>query len=106
MAEECFIALTGLEEGFGEEKLVVGQEEQMLEGVFLKIMKPVFIRFYKLYFFGKMGTCTHLSSPHSHHPTQSTKIKTYWTPWTLLQLLRAITYSVTSAIFLVQTLNT
>ena len=45
MAEECFIALTGLEEGFGEEKLVVGQEEQMPEGVFLKIMKPVFIRF-------------------------------------------------------------
>ena len=40
MAEECFIALTGLGEGFGDEKLVVAQasqeEEQMLEGVFLK----------------------------------------------------------------------
>ena len=40
MAEECFIALTGLEEGFGDEKLVVAQggqdEEQRLEGVFLR----------------------------------------------------------------------
>ena len=40
MAEECFIALTGLGEGFGDEKLVVAQagqvEEQMLEGVFLR----------------------------------------------------------------------
>ena len=37
MAEECFIALSGLEEGFGEEKMVVAQvtstpgDEQMLE---------------------------------------------------------------------------
>ena len=50
MAEECFIALTGLEEGFGEEKLVVGQEEQMPEGVFdhetciYPILKSLFLR--------------------------------------------------------------
>ena len=37
MAEECFIALSSLEEGFGEEKMVVAQvasspgDEQMLE---------------------------------------------------------------------------
>ena len=39
MAEECFIALSSLEEGFGEEKMVVaqvasigqGDDEQMLE---------------------------------------------------------------------------
>ena len=40
MSEECFIALTGLEEGFGDEKLIAAQdsqeEEQMLEGVFLR----------------------------------------------------------------------
>ena len=40
MAEECFIALSGLEEGFGEEKMVVAQgsqeEEQMLEGEFFR----------------------------------------------------------------------
>ena len=40
MAEECFIALSGLEEGFGDEKMVVAQgsqeEEQMLEGEYLR----------------------------------------------------------------------